>query len=207
MNTQLDLPYERIAKTSRRSSIISLFGLIIVLTALSYSAYKLAELSREVHRRTTELASIRKEINEAQREIDSVRIQLQASREAVAFVTQGINLYHQGSYSQAVIAYNEALRLDPQNPYIVNLKGYSLFKANRLEEAVKILEYSVEIDPSYAWGFFDLARVLCANKEFDKAREAAMKAVKLRPDLRRIMLSDGEFTRLCKPILNSIKAQ
>lgn len=219
MSAQLGLPYERFARASRRSAMISLFGFIVIFAALGYSAYQLQHLSKEVDKRSAELASLNERITQAQRELavslqnaDSIkqqlalaRTQLRASREAVSFVTTGINLYHSRMYERAVEAYNEALRLDPRNPYIANLKGYSLFKANRLEEAIRTLRHSVEVDPTYAWGFFDLARVLCANKEFSNAEDAALSGITLRPGLKDIMLSDGEFARLCKPILSAIK--
>lgn len=138
-------------------------------------------------------------------ELSQVETQLRASREAIAFVTDGINLYHQGQYERAVAAYNQALSLDPQNAYILNLKGYSLFNAKRLNEAVEVLRSAVEVQPDYAWGYFDLARASCANGNFDEASNAIRKALELRPSLVGIMKGDGEFTRLCKPLLNLLK--
>lgn len=219
MSTEVALPFDQLAARSKRSAWISFLGLIIVLASLGYGAYQLAQLSSEVRTRTAELNRIQTDITQAKhelaarseevaavrKELDTTRAQLAASREAVALVTQGINRYHQGSYRGAIEAYNQALRLDPKNPYIANLKGYSEFKANRLEDSIASLKQAVTIDPTYAWGFFDLARVLCADKKFSEAKDAVDKAVKLRPELGRMMASDGEFTRLCWPILKPTK--
>lgn len=79
-----------------------------------------------------------------------------------------------------------------------------MFKDKQLDQSIESLKYAVEIEPDYAWGFFDLARVLCANKQFPDAEEAARKALELRPGLREVMLEDGEFSRLCRPILETI---
>jgi len=214
MTTDVAPPFEQLAARSKRTAWISFLGLVIVLASLGYGAYQLAQLSSEVRARTAELSALQTDITQAKRELatrsdevvavrkelDTTRAQLAASREAVALVTQGINRYHQGSYRGAIEAYNQALRLDPKNPYIANLKGYSEFKANRLEDSIASLERAVTIDPTYAWGYFDLARVLCADRKFSEAKEAADKAVKLRPELADVMASDGEFTRLCRPI-------
>lgn len=61
-------------------------------------------------------------------QIHVLRQSLANSREAVQYVTQGINAYHSGAYRAAVDAYSRALQLDPQNTYVLDLKGYSLFK-------------------------------------------------------------------------------
>lgn len=126
------------------------------------------------------------------------------AREAVRFVQNGINLFHVGRYAQAVRAYDSALELDPANPYVVNLKGYSLLRAGDTEESVRALREAVEIDPDYAWGYFDLARALCAAERFDEARRATQEALRLRPGLRAQMSQDGEFRRLCEPILDDV---
>lgn len=214
MTTDTALPFEQLAARSKRTAWISLLGLVIVLASLGYGAFQLAQLSSEVRARTAELNAIQTDITQAKRELatrsdevatvrkelDTTRAQLAASREAVALVTRGINRYHQGNYRGAIEAYDQALLLDAKNPYIVNLKGYSEFKANRLEDSVASLERAVSIDPTYAWGYFDLARVLCADKRFSEAKKAANRAIELRPELAAVMASDGEFTKLCRPI-------
>jgi tetratricopeptide (TPR) repeat protein len=131
--------------------------------------------------------------------------QLHSTREAIAFVTNGINLYHERRYDEAVMAYNRALDLDSQNAHVLNLKGYSLFKARRFNESIETLRKAVEVAPNYAYGYFDLARVSCAVGKLDEASNAIGKAIKLWPELRERMKRDGEFTQLCQPLLNEIR--
>jgi tetratricopeptide (TPR) repeat protein len=109
----------------------------------------------------------------------------------------GIKAYHEGRYAEAVKAYDKALNKDPNDPYIWNLKGYSLFKAGRYEESIDALRTSVRINPQYAWGYFDLARVYCKVNRREEAIIAARKAVQLRSDMKAIMSRDKEFTSLC----------
>jgi len=195
-------------KIAKRSTIISILGLVIIISAVAYSALNLRQLEVEISDRSEELriveeqfnSSVRK-IEDSRKELEVVNNQLVKSRESVFYVTKGINLYHQRKYTQAITAYKKALELDPKNSYIANLKGYSLFKAKRYEEAIDIMQQAVEMSPSYAWGYFDLARVLCATSRFNEAEKAAENAIKLSPGLKATMLSDGEYTRLCKSIL------
>ncbi len=142
------------------------------------------------------------QIDTARTELRGTEEQLRASREAVFHVTLGINLFHQGSYEAAVAAYDRALELDEENPYVLNLKGYSLFKAKAFDDSLAALRDAVEKEPTYAWGYFDLARVSCATGDYESAKAAIEKAVELRPELLLVMKEDGEFERLCKAVLN-----
>jgi tetratricopeptide (TPR) repeat protein len=189
---------EKLTKASRRFAVVSGLGILLILLALGYSAYELNRFSIEIAARSAELASVKEEV-------ESTRSQLAAAREAVSLVSTGINYFHAGMYPKAITAYDGALRLDPTNPYIANLKGYSLFKANKFDESLQALQQAVRIDSKYAWGFFDIARVYCAKKDFMDAQNAASEAIKIRPDLKETMLSDGEFTQLCRPILGVVQ--
>ena len=83
----------------------------------------------------------------------------------------------------------------------MNLKAYSLFKLNRISEAIEVQRQGLQIDPDYAWGYFDLARFRCKAGAFDEARQAIDGALEKRPGLRAHMEKDGEFQRLCAPVL------
>jgi tetratricopeptide (TPR) repeat protein len=202
----------QIAKSSRRSALISILGLLIVFLALGYSAWQLQRLRTHVQHTQEELVAIsqqrdnvKSELTARLADLHAVKSQLKGAREAVFYVKQGINYYHAGRYHQAIKAYDQALELDPENAYIANLKGYSLFKVKQYEDAIDAMKLSVEIDPTYAWGYFDLARVLCAKTDFSSAKQAIREALERQQDLRETMLSDGEFTRLCRPILDFVR--
>jgi hypothetical protein len=62
----------------------------------------------------------------------------------------------------------------------------------------------LQIDPDYAWGYFDLARFKCKAGAFDEARQAIDAALEKRPGLRAHMEKDGEFQRLCVRYSNSV---
>jgi cytochrome c-type biogenesis protein CcmH/NrfG len=142
-----------------------------------------------------------------QEQLRELEQSLSNSREAVQYVTQGINLYHSGNYRAAVKAYDAALQLDPKNPYILDLKGYSLFKQKDFTNAISALQSSVTLQPDYAWGYFDLARVYCAEKQFDLASQSIKSAVQIRPELKDYMAKDGEFLRLCAPLRKTFDEQ
>jgi tetratricopeptide (TPR) repeat protein len=203
---------ERERRARKRAIIYSLIPIALALLLILFTSWRIkqtqrnvAVLNEEAERYRAETVELQGRLEEMNNSLQIANKQLHSTREAIAFVTDGINLYHERRYDDAVMAYNRALDLDPQNAYVLNLKGYSLFKARRLNESLETLRKAVEVAPNYAYGYFDLARVSCAVGKLDDATNAIGKAIKLRPELRESVKGDGEFTQLCRPLLNQIK--
>lgn len=187
-------------KAVRRTGI---WVAMLVATGLGLFLYSVREAqnAKTEAERSKEVASdYDEQAHKDQAQIKDLKAALSNSREAVQYVSQGINLYHAGNYAAAVEAYEDALRLDPGNPYVLNLKGYSMFKKKDFTGAASTLRESTVAQPQYAWGYFDLARVYCAERMYDLAKKSIEEALRLRPGLRATMSGDGEFLRLCAPI-------
>lgn len=168
--------------------------------SLLYLSYR--ELNRLDEQRRTllnEVGALKAEIKGYQSDLSAVRSDLAKSRLALSAARAAINAFHEGRLTEAVTLYDEALSSDPDNAYIQNLRAYALFRLGRVDAAVEGQRKSIAADPRYAWGYFDLARFLCATSppRMEDARAAAKRAIELRPDMRAIMLGDGEFQRVC----------
>jgi len=87
--------------------------------------------------------------------------------------------------------------------YVLDLKGYSLFKLSDLTSALSAFRESITAQPEYAWAYFDLARAYCAKKEYPLAAQNVAEALRRRPSLKQAMNGDREFLRLCGPISDS----
>lgn len=185
----------------RRSGILMLVGTIVVLAALAISARQAAEEARRARaearaakEEALRVEELQSESNELVRQVSGLREALSASRIAIA-------AFHQGDYATALKFYAEALDADPGNAYLLNLRAYALFRQHKYDDAVAAELLSVHADPSYAWGYFDLARFQCAVGKRDDARESVAKALSLKPELREVMRGDGEFRRFCGSIV------
>jgi len=133
-------------------------------------------------------------------EAQATQAQLAKYREALNAARDGINAYHAGNYSGAISSYDSALQAAPNDPYLLDLKGYSQFKAHDFQSATITLKKAVEADPNFAWGYFDLARTYCGSKEYANAAKALATARdKGIPDEK--IRRDVEFTHLCAPLL------
>ncbi len=184
---------DRIERSSRISAVFAALGATVIFIAL-YLAYA------EVRSLKVEALQLKAQNNELRRTAESMRREIGGLREALAASRDAIVAFHQRDYGRAVSFYDKALRADPKNAYLLNLKAYSLFKLKRLNDAITVQKDSLTIDPSYSWGYFDLARFQCAAGDFTEAKVSIEKALKDRPDLHAVMDQDGEFQRLCAPI-------
>ena len=191
----------RLSQAAKRSfwrTAISVAALVAAgLAILVYSVQRARQQAEEALQQANQSELQTKHF---QFQLHELEQSLSNSREAVQYVTQGINLYHAGSYSAAVNAYDAALQLDPENPYTLDLKGYSLFKLKDYAGASSAMQNSVAIQPDYAWGYFDLARVYCAEGKYDLASTSIKSALEIRPELAGSMKNDGEFLRVCTPL-------
>jgi tetratricopeptide (TPR) repeat protein len=191
---------EQLGRASRRAAFLSLGGFLIVLGAIAYAVVQLQTLERERMAAAREVASLQGEVQRYTTEVGQLRSDLAKVRGSLSAARAAIHAFHVGHFGEAVALYDEALAADPDNAYLQNLRAYSLFRLGRLDDAIESERRSVAADPNYGWGYLDLARFLCAQSpaKLDEAREAAQRAVALRPDLRSIMENDGEFQKLCR---------
>lgn len=165
---------------------------------------QLVALEEERERVRTESAALR-------RELDGLRAELKGAREATPALIEGINAFHRREYRLAVARYDEALRLNPGDAYIYNLKGYSEFKSGALTGAIATMKKSLDLVPSYDWGYFDLARYQCASGALAEAVDTVRSAVEKRAESVRALApvfldGDGEFRRLCARVLPQMRA-
>jgi predicted TPR repeat methyltransferase len=89
------------------------------------------------------------------------------------------------------------------------LKSYSQFKGGDLEGAARTLTRGLELDPTYDWGYFDLARYQCAAGSPEAALATVKRALNsrgepIRARIRFFSSNDGEFRRLCASILKDL---
>jgi tetratricopeptide (TPR) repeat protein len=192
---------ERLGRASRVSGLLMALGTLVVAAALWLSYGQLRALRAEVSSLASEATRLQKQNADLRQDAEKMRREIGGLREALAATRYAIEAFHQRDYFTAVSLYDQALQVDPNNAYLLNLKAYSLFKLKRLSEAIEVQRQSLRADPEYAWGYFDLARFQCAAGSFDEARRAIDSALKKRASLRAIMAKDGEFQKLCGPIL------
>jgi tetratricopeptide (TPR) repeat protein len=59
-------------------------------------------------------------------------------------------LYKQGKYNEAITAYDEAIRLDPNRALVWNNKGTALSELGKYDEAIEAYDEAIRLDPNLA---------------------------------------------------------
>jgi Flp pilus assembly protein TadD len=120
-------------------------------------------------------------------------------------IRRGINSFHAGDYGAAITSYNEALTLDPENAYVLDLKSYSQFRAGDNDGAIAT---ALSVDPNYVFGYSELARYACAAGRFELAAEtykrAKVERVGVSELFTTLLRDDGQFARLCAPVRDQL---
>lgn len=91
-------------------------------------------------------------------------------------------LYLNGSYEDAVKAYDKAIELDLNNASLYNGRGIVLsFGLDRQIDALAAYEKALNLDSSYADAFCNKGYALCRLGEYDEGLECYDKAIQLAP--------------------------
>ena len=176
---------------SIRSALIVQMVVAAIVTVLAIAAAievaplwrQRRDLTSQVDKLAVRLKQAQDETAKVQSELTATEIKLNGLREASYYVGNGINEVHARNFRAAISQYDQALKIDPNDPYILNLKGVAFYKLKDYDNAIATLNSAVTEDPTYAWGFFDLARTYCAAQKFPDAEQAFHRAVSLRPTM------------------------
>jgi tetratricopeptide (TPR) repeat protein len=94
----------------------------------------------------------------------------------------GNKLQSQGKYEDAIVHYNLALQLTPDNAEIHNNLGIVLKKQGKLDEAINHYHRALKLRPDYARAHNNLGSALLAQKKLDEAIDSFRRALQINPD-------------------------
>lgn len=176
----------------RRNALLYLgLPLIAGLTLTFWTAWQ----ARTLRANERDLASQKLKIDEQKKALEDARNQLRKTRAAIEYVRFGINSFQAGDYSDAIRAYDQAINLDPMNPVVFDLKGYALLRNNQIQEAVATLKHSIEIDPNYIWGHYNLALAYWAGGDHSSALAEIKQVLRIDPTFKDVIRKDVQFNK------------
>ncbi len=108
----------------------------------------------------------------------------------------GICLYLKGDYEKAVLAFGEALKIEPSNSKINNNRGLALSKLGRYQEAVAAFKRGGDEASAY----YNLGCVYMMQGKYAESIEAFQKAIDIKPDF---YIGAHENIKKAKAALNS----
>jgi tetratricopeptide (TPR) repeat protein len=101
----------------------------------------------------------------------------------VLYYTRGIANERAGNWDDAEADFRAALKLEPDQPLVLNYLGYSLVEKQRdLDEALGMIEKAVRGEPDDGYITDSLGWVLYRLGRYDEAVKPMLRAVELTPD-------------------------
>ncbi|MCS6959349.1 MAG: tetratricopeptide repeat protein [Pseudanabaenaceae cyanobacterium SKYGB_i_bin29] len=97
---------------------------------------------------------------------------LSANPQVTQWMRRGRSQWLQGNVEAAIESYQQAARLDPRNPQILNSIGFLLSQRQRYGEAIAVLQQSARLDPNNIATFLALGFALGQNRQLDEAGDA-----------------------------------
>src|SRR6266566_3801344 len=85
-------------------------------------------------------------------------------------------------YQEALLAFEQAIQLDPNDAVICNGKGLALSKLNRYREALTAYEQSIRLNPNNADTYLNKGDALDELERYEEALAAYKRAIRLDPN-------------------------
>lgn len=88
---------------------------------------------------------------------------------SLTLINQGIELSNNGKFDEALAKFNEAQRLQPNNPAVYVYRGRVKYAKNLNREAISDLNQALQIEPTFAEAYNVRAQVYYTLEDFDQA--------------------------------------
>ncbi|ABF39292.1 polysaccharide deacetylase [Candidatus Koribacter versatilis Ellin345] len=160
------------------------------------------QLNDDAIRLNSEIEKLRVANDEKERQNEQLRQEiaaLKAGKETVAMVTrgaaepsspksafalndEGMRLYKEKKYEEALAKFKEAAELAPTNALFANNTGFAFFRLAKYAEAAEWYQKSITIDPSRAIAYVNLGDADLKVDKRDDALKAFQKYLELMPN-------------------------
>lgn len=94
----------------------------------------------------------------------------------------GQEFYNSGDYDQALIAYTEAINLNPELAYIYNSRGWTYHLLKQYELAITDYDKAIGLDPDFTYAYNNRGWAYQILEEYDKAIKDFDQAISLSPN-------------------------
>jgi tetratricopeptide (TPR) repeat protein len=119
------------------------------------------------------------------------------SEEINQYVRAGIYYRANKNFDKAIAEYDKALQLAPNDPRILEFKGYSLYRIHQYDEALAVLGKSFKIDPSRLNTVVNLLKLYCSTNDTIGISELLNRSSVLLKQNIQSVNNDTEFQRIC----------
>ena len=216
LNRPSTTPTQRFIRSAWAVLLVQLIAAAAAVAVTAWAAFQVRPLLAQRQRLEKEIAAQGEHLSrmeESSRALSArnehLSLKLANAREASYYVSQALQEYHNRRYAGAIALYDEALKLDPENAYVLDLKSYSQFRGGDVAGAIESVQAALRFQPDYIYGYTEWSRYACAAGRFEEAVRASATArarsSEAEQRYRDLLERDGQFARLCAPVRSRLE--
>ncbi|MHB9073040.1 MAG: tetratricopeptide repeat protein [Desulfobaccales bacterium] len=104
---------------------------------------------------------------------------LSPAQDVQSYIDQGIKNSQSGLYDQALQAFDQALKLKPNDPALITYKGIVYYARGNNAKAMQLFEEAIKLNPNFARAYYQRGMVYQAQEKFSQAIPDLEKAKRL----------------------------
>ncbi len=112
-------------------------------------------------------------------ENQAASIDSEENQKAKDLYEQGLKLYYERNFSEALSLFDQVLITDPQNYQVLNSKGATYAFQGRYSEGISLIQQAIQIKPKFVYAHFNLGLAYELAGNYKKSIEAYKEALKL----------------------------
>ncbi len=101
---------------------------------------------------------------------------------AADYSKEGDNFFFEGRYEEAINAYNESIRLEPNGADVWNNRGVVLTRLQRYDPAIASYDHALQILPNYGDAWNNRGVTLLELQRYEDAIDSYDHAIQVKPD-------------------------
>ena len=94
---------------------------------------------------------------------------LSPAQDVQSYIDQGIRNSQAGHYDQALQAFDQALKLKPNDPALITFKGIVYYAKGDNAKAVQLFEEAIKLNPNFARAYYQRGMVFQAQEKYKEA--------------------------------------
>jgi tetratricopeptide (TPR) repeat protein len=104
---------------------------------------------------------------------------LSAAQDVQSAIDQGIKHSQSGRYDQALQAFDQALKLKPNDPALITYKATVYYAKGNNAQAVQLCEQALKVNPNFGRAYYQRGMIYEKQEKFDQALADLKKAKSL----------------------------
>ncbi len=114
-----------------------------------------------------------------------------------AIIAQGVTYALDKNYTEAIIEYDKALVIEPDNVRALEYKGYAYYRLSNYADAITALKKAQGINPEQVNVLINLMKAYCASDKKDVAKQLVEDNKPLLISSSGVLQGDGELQKIC----------